>query len=171
MSVLSPQRPGPLRAVCGSPAAWGARPAREDDGGVLGLLRDTGGRGLRGLLSPLEVQLPVVHGARRPGGGALLLGERGRDGSSVSGADLGSEPNDITGEHRCRVSRCVSLWHTAGGGREEGAGVFEARGRVIGAGEELLVTEIFSSSRGRSEERRVGKECLRLCRSRWSPYH
>ena len=25
--------------------------------------------------------------------------------------------------------------------------------------------------RERSEERRVGKECLRLCRSRWSPYH
>ena len=24
---------------------------------------------------------------------------------------------------------------------------------------------------GRSEERRVGKECFRLCRSRWSPYH
>ena len=25
--------------------------------------------------------------------------------------------------------------------------------------------------RGRSEERRVGKECSLLCRSRWSPYH
>ena len=24
---------------------------------------------------------------------------------------------------------------------------------------------------GRSEERRVGKECSRTCRSRWSPYH
>ena len=24
---------------------------------------------------------------------------------------------------------------------------------------------------GRSEERRVGKECATLCRSRWSPYH
>ena len=24
---------------------------------------------------------------------------------------------------------------------------------------------------GRSEERRVGKECCALCRSRWSPYH
>src|SRR3546814_4974670 len=24
---------------------------------------------------------------------------------------------------------------------------------------------------GRSEERRVGKECVRTCRSRWSPYH
>ena len=23
----------------------------------------------------------------------------------------------------------------------------------------------------RSEERRVGKECARKCRSRWSPYH
>ena len=25
--------------------------------------------------------------------------------------------------------------------------------------------------RGRSEERRVGKECVQPCRSRWSPYH
>ena len=27
------------------------------------------------------------------------------------------------------------------------------------------------SSRARSEERRVGKECYQPCRSRWSPYH
>src|SRR3546814_11943103 len=26
-------------------------------------------------------------------------------------------------------------------------------------------------SADRSEERRVGKECVRTCRSRWSPYH
>ena len=26
-------------------------------------------------------------------------------------------------------------------------------------------------SNGRSEERRVGKECTSWCRSRWSPYH
>src|SRR3546814_12308192 len=26
-------------------------------------------------------------------------------------------------------------------------------------------------SRTRSEERRVGKECVSTCRSRWSPYH
>ena len=30
---------------------------------------------------------------------------------------------------------------------------------------------ITSVLNARSEERRVGKECLRLCRSRWSPYH
>src|SRR3546814_8121068 len=27
------------------------------------------------------------------------------------------------------------------------------------------------SDTGRSEERRVGKECVSTCRSRWSPYH
>ena len=31
------------------------------------------------------------------------------------------------------------------------------------------VTEILAI--GRSEERRVGKECTSVCRSRWSPYH
>ena len=30
---------------------------------------------------------------------------------------------------------------------------------------------IVPREESRSEERRVGKECLRLCRSRWSPYH
>src|SRR3546814_3081218 len=34
----------------------------------------------------------------------------------------------------------------------------------ITEGEEIL-------DRGSSEERRVGKECVSTCRSRWSPYH
>src|SRR3546814_15941323 len=29
----------------------------------------------------------------------------------------------------------------------------------------------FFQERGKSEERRVGKECVSTCRSRWSPYH
>ena len=29
----------------------------------------------------------------------------------------------------------------------------------------------FEIDGARSEERRVGKECLHQCRSRWSPYH
>ena len=33
----------------------------------------------------------------------------------------------------------------------------------------LNINDMFPFTR--SEERRVGKECLRLCRSRWSPYH
>ena len=34
-----------------------------------------------------------------------------------------------------------------------------------------IVSDISAKFGTRSEERRVGKECLRLCRSRWSPYH
>src|SRR3546814_4820979 len=31
--------------------------------------------------------------------------------------------------------------------------------------------ELSYAMSGRSEERRVGKECVSTCRSRWSPYH
>src|SRR3546814_8284837 len=54
-----------------------------------------------------------------------------------------------------------------GGRLEEGdiVRLFEADGPdialVAGAADELR----------RSEERRVGKECVSTCRSRWSPYH
>ena len=34
-----------------------------------------------------------------------------------------------------------------------------------------LIVNVSHDLKTRSEERRVGKECLRLCRSRWSPYH
>src|SRR3546814_17523672 len=37
---------------------------------------------------------------------------------------------------------------------------------VAGTVDRLLVTDGH-----RSEERRVGKECVSKCRSRWSPYH
>src|SRR3546814_19192752 len=33
------------------------------------------------------------------------------------------------------------------------------------------VAAAYGGSVGRSEERRVGKECVSTCRSRWSPYH
>ena len=31
--------------------------------------------------------------------------------------------------------------------------------------------QYINQRQGRSEERRVGKECTATCRSRWSPYH
>src|SRR3546814_12495088 len=40
---------------------------------------------------------------------------------------------------------------------------------------ELIMSSAFGLHAGfgamRSEERRVGKECVSTCRSRWSPYH
>ena len=43
--------------------------------------------------------------------------------------------------------------------------------RTLKASMELFFSYAASTEPLRSEERRVGKECLRLCRSRWSPYH
>src|SRR3546814_6521099 len=34
-----------------------------------------------------------------------------------------------------------------------------------------VVSRVEAVPEGRSEERRVGKECVSTCRSRWSPYH
>src|SRR3546814_9586101 len=40
---------------------------------------------------------------------------------------------------------------------------------AIGGGQRLGV--LRHEGQQRSEERRVGKECVSTCRSRWSPYH
>ena len=43
---------------------------------------------------------------------------------------------------------------------------------VNGTGKTTLLDVLSGrSSMARSEERRVGKECVSTCRSRWSPYH
>src|SRR3546814_18494873 len=54
--------------------------------------------------------------------------------------------------------------------------VAEADGNFVLTGKGQIV-EVQASAEGatydeeRSEERRVGKECVSTCRSRWSPYH
>ena len=57
--------------------------------------------------------------------------------------------------------------------------VFGALGAAVAAGllerqVKRMLSEAEDLSAGqfaRSEERRVGKECIAVCRSRWSPYH
>src|SRR3546814_21122672 len=44
-------------------------------------------------------------------------------------------------------------------------------GDTIYAESEVLDKRESKSRPTRSEERRVGKECVSTCRSRWSPYH
>ena len=59
-------------------------------------------------------------------------------------------------------------------------GAFFSAANAINILRAMAITTIFAIAAtvtmapdgfDRSEERRVGKECLRLCRSRWSPYH
>ena len=61
-------------------------------------------------------------------------------------------------ENVSREKGCTGPW-----GRETVVGCTWC-GRLLAPGPGVSVGS-------RSEERRVGKECLRLCRSRWSPYH
>src|SRR3546814_13958539 len=42
---------------------------------------------------------------------------------------------------------------------------------VVRESEEGVGRQVAEDVHPRSEERRVGKECVRTCRSRWSPYH
>src|SRR3546814_1043120 len=43
--------------------------------------------------------------------------------------------------------------------------------REEAADDAVLMADIDGPDYARSEERRVGKECVSTCRSRWSPYH
>src|SRR3546814_13165656 len=56
-------------------------------------------------------------------------------------------------------------WITAPQARPIGAGVYKDRR------DEALLEKGRAEIRRRSEERRVGKECVSTCRARWSPYH
>src|SRR3546814_21118435 len=50
-------------------------------------------------------------------------------------------------------------------------GILEAAYASGGAGVGAYLVGVFAALLTRSEERRVGKECVSTCRSRWSPYH
>src|SRR3546814_17235256 len=44
-------------------------------------------------------------------------------------------------------------------------------GAVLAALLQACAPQVAPETMMRSEERRVGKECVSTCRSRWSPYH
>src|SRR3546814_19244467 len=53
-------------------------------------------------------------------------------------------------------------------------GFVALRGRrllAVGGRSPVFAAHAGAGDRQRSEERRVGKECVSTCRSRWSPYH
>src|SRR3546814_9065986 len=70
----------------------------------------------------------------------------------------------VTGVQTCALP--ISPGQAWGRGRS----IFLLRRRTVDPGRERSV--VADVERGaRSEERRVGKECVSTCRSRWSPHH
>src|SRR3546814_14699184 len=66
--------------------------------------------------------------------------------------------------------------HILGGGHQFEAHTVDLapaldRGDAVFRGDRLAVMELQAVTQGRSEERRVGKECVSTCRSRVSPDH
>src|SRR3546814_16612208 len=54
---------------------------------------------------------------------------------------------------------------------ECGDGAMSGQPWPVGEAERGVLVVVEDSEAHRSEERRVGKECVSTCRSRWSPYH
>src|SRR3546814_13716277 len=92
--------------------------------------------------------------------------------SDVCSSDLGGYPVRVDSHGALELDLPESLargdaiaWNAR---FEEQKGlVVDAQGRVHYTG--VLLDRLVRA--GRSEERRVGKECVSTCRSRWSPYH
>src|SRR3546814_1540619 len=77
--------------------------------------------------------------------------------------------------HFMRAASNLQQWVVGGRlriGRVEQQAMREARAPPCGDLPVLALDVVDDGGRGpRSEERRVGKECVSTCRSRWSPYH
>ena len=50
-------------------------------------------------------------------------------------------------------------------------GIYDSIRIILGEKKHVHLITAYVKDGQRSEERRVGKECVSTCRSRWSPYH
>jgi malate synthase len=77
--------------------------------------------------------------------------------------DQGARPNFLTETAPLRAS----VWRAP----PPPSDLVDRRVEITGPVDRKMIINALNSGAQRSEERRVGKECRRLCRSRWSPYH
>src|SRR3546814_17141300 len=91
--------------------------------------------------------------------------------SDVCSSDLGDNKLALSGD----ATYAGNARFGAGSDTMTLAGTSKFTGLAdFGGGTDTLTiggTSIFSGTLARSEERRVGKECVSTCRSRWSRFH
>src|SRR3546814_12814314 len=126
------------------------------------------------------LDLALAIEALSEGGGGSTLGQLFMVNpifGGVSIAKFGSErqrqewlPKIVSGELHC----CMALTEPDAGSNSLEISTFatpDGDGWRLN-GQKIWITAVPSSHKMlRSEERRVGKECVSTCRSRWSPYH
>ena len=104
---------------------------------------------------------PQVAFARRTGSFDAII----RGGTVFDG--LGNAP--IKADVGIAGNRIAAIGKLVG---KRAAVEIDARGKAVAPGfVNMLSWSNESLIEDRSEERRVGKECIPPCRSRWSPYH
>ena len=82
----------------------------------------------------------------------------------MSGIDTASAAGPIVVQAPASPGRLIALFHGVGSDAPDLVPLGQWLARALPQAAVVSVP-------ARSEERRVGKECRRLCRSRWSPYH
>src|SRR3546814_13145146 len=94
--------------------------------------------------------------------------------SDVCSSDLGVG-DDLRFAAGCRMDQvvCMTSWLRNLHRRAACMGELDADETMIAGLRQAEVEGTRARCAGdeRSEERRVGKECVSTCRSRWSPYH
>src|SRR3546814_13997183 len=104
-------------------------------------------------------ELPALVGVEEIAVGGAAMAARGRAAAAA--------------QHELAAHKLAIIFaDRARRGAETGIGAVGAAGPFPHAAEHLLQVGVLVARSGlRSEERRVGKECVSTCRSRWSPYH
>src|SRR3546814_2269659 len=74
----------------------------------------------------------------------------------------------VTGVQTCALPICAHFSATSHAFLQWRGGIFRRFQGCVGS---LGMLFLGAKIGRRSEERRVGKECVSTCRSRWSPYH
>src|SRR3546814_5894698 len=125
-------------------------------------------------LAPLRLEDAAQFALEAAIGGALGL-EDAEHARGAIGADLGAEPHPVPDIELHLVLRTDKKRQEGCGERSDPGGAGSKRG-ITGAGRQQArdlagaAVDETADRLVRSEERRVGKECVSPCRSRWSPY-